>query len=366
MVRLARLNVPARLQDAEARAQHEATEHREARVVRDLACALLSARGSCTEQPELARVQSVLTSAGLRLDLAHAPCPGAGETALPVRLRKGSGWLYAKRDGEWSRDDAERIAARLAELLDQGEERARRSATQAEADAGRHAEVAKSAILHAISNDLESPLTAVKTAAGALTEPELGEEERIRLGRVVAAEAEELARIVADLADLSRIGAGAVNPKPESCDIAATIERSADRVRMHRGDYAINFNLPPNLPHVNADPAQLERVFVNLIDNAVKFSPPGGAIEIRGVAANGRVTVRVVDRGRGIAPGRQAQVFEPFVRHGDAHPGSGLGLAICRGFVEANGGRIALQSQARDGSAFAVTFPVGQQPSAVH
>ena len=119
------------------------------------------------------------------------------------------------------------------------------------------------------------------------------------------------------------------------------------------------------LPLVRADATQLERVFTNLIDNAVKFSPPGAAVEIRAAASNGRVTVRVIDHGRGIPPQQQAQVFEPFVRGRDAQPGSGLGLAICRGFVEANGGRITLQSRARDGSAFAVTFPVARQPSIV-
>jgi two-component system sensor histidine kinase KdpD len=97
----------------------------------------------------------------------------------------------------------------------------------------------------------------------------------------------------------------------------------------------------------------------------VKFSPPDKPVEVRGVAANNRVTIRVVDHGRGIPPIQQSQVFEPFVRGRDAQPGSGLGLAICRGFVEANGGRITLQSRTRDGSAFAVSFPIAPQPSVV-
>ena len=119
------------------------------------------------------------------------------------------------------------------------------------------------------------------------------------------------------------------------------------------------------LPLVRADATQLERVFTNLIDNAVKFSPPGAAVEIRAAASNGRVTVRVIDHGRGIPPAQQPRVFQPFVRGRDSQPGSGLGLAICRGFVEANGGRITLQSRTREGSAFAVSFPVAKQPSLV-
>ena len=136
-------------------------------------------------------------------------------------------------------------------------------------------------------------------------------------------------------------------------------------MRAQRGDHQIRIDLPRDMPLVRADPAQVERVFTNLVDNAVKFSPPDTPVEVRGAAANGRVTIRVIDHGRGIPPQQQAQVFEPFVRGRDAQPGSGLGLAICRGFVEANGGRITLQSRARDGSAFAVTFPVARQPSIV-
>jgi two-component system, OmpR family, sensor histidine kinase KdpD len=105
-------------------------------------------------------------------------------------------------------------------------------------------------------------------------------------------------------------------------------------------------------------------VFSNLLENAIKFSPPGAPIRVSGGAAAGRVTVRVTDRGRGIPSQHRARVFEPFFRgRGDAGSGSGLGLAICRGFVEANGGRILLQTGADQGTSFAVSFPVVSQPS---
>jgi two-component system sensor histidine kinase KdpD len=128
--------------------------------------------------------------------------------------------------------------------------------------------------------------------------------------------------------------------------------------------HPIEFALPPELPLVRADAAQLERVFSNLLENAVKFSPAGAPVRISGSAASGRVTVRITDRGRGIASQHRARVFEPFFRgRGDAGAGSGLGLAICRGFVEANGGRILLQSGSEQGTSFAVSFPVQRQPA---
>jgi two-component system sensor histidine kinase KdpD len=114
---------------------------------------------------------------------------------------------------------------------------------------------------------------------------------------------------------------------------------------------------------VRADAAQLERVFSNLIENAIKFSPPDSPVRITGGVGGGRVTVRVIDQGRGIPAQHRTQVFEPFFRgRGAAGVGSGLGLAISRGFVEANGGTIVLQSGVDRGTSFAVSFPLVRQP----
>jgi two-component system sensor histidine kinase KdpD len=131
-----------------------------------------------------------------------------------------------------------------------------------------------------------------------------------------------------------------------------------------RTEHPIEFSLPTDLPLVRADAAQLERVFSNLLENAVKFSPPGEPVRVTGGTGAGAVTVRVIDHGRGIPSQLRARVFEPFFRgrRGDGS-GPGLGLAICRGFVEANGGRIVLQSEAQRGTSFAVSFPLEQQPS---
>jgi two-component system, OmpR family, sensor histidine kinase KdpD len=138
----------------------------------------------------------------------------------------------------------------------------------------------------------------------------------------------------------------------------------ASAVAHLRTPHPIEFEVPADLPLVRADAAQLERVFSNLIENAVKFSPPQLPIRLTGAGAAGRVTVRVTDHGRGIPSQHRSRVFEPFFRgRGAAGGGSGLGLAICRGFVEANGGRIILQTGADRGTSFAVSFPVATPPS---
>jgi len=104
-------------------------------------------------------------------------------------------------------------------------------------------------------------------------------------------------------------------------------------------------------------------VFANLLQNAINYSPDGVPVRITGGVGAGSVTVRVIDRGRGIPPSQRAHIFEPFFRGRDSG-GSGLGLAISRGFVEANGGRIQMQTGTAEGTSFAVSFPLVAQPVA--
>ena len=167
---------------------------------------------------------------------------------------------------------------------------------------------------------------------------------------------------MADLLALSRIEAGAVNPRPDWCDLHDTVATAAEQVRAVHGEHPIEIDLPPDLPLVRADPVQMERVFANLIENAVKFSPPDEPVRVQG-AGEPRVIVRVSDSGGGIAPAQRGHVFEPFFRGRDGNPGSGLGLAICKGFVEANGARIQVQTGSGRGTTFLVSFPRTPQPS---
>ena len=363
---IARLAAVARAQAEQAalRAKQALQREREAKLLAEAASSLLGAADArkATVGPGLRRA---LEEAGARLDLCHAPTPKPGEAALPLRMAAGTGWLYIERDGRWTRADADRVIDALSHVIALAQERTRIADLEADAEATRRADGAKTAIMHAISHDLRTPLTAIGTAAGALREPGLSVEDRAELASVVGTETERLERMVSDLLDLSRIEAGAVNPQTDWCDLNDTIARAAEHVRRQRSDFPITLDIARDLPLVRADSAQLERVFTNLIDNAVKFSPTGKPVEVRGISANGRVTIRVLDHGRGIPPAQQSQIFKPFVRGRDAQQGSGLGLAICRGFVEANGGRIALQSRGREGAAFAVSFPVVAQPQLV-
>lgn len=349
-------NAQAQLADTEAR-------EREARLLAEAATALL-ASPTGPAKTLAPRMERTLAEAGARLELCHAPSPRASESALPLPMDGATGWLYVDREGPLSRDDAARLQRGLADLVRAAQERSRVGDAALDAEAGRRAELTRTALMHAIAHDLRAPVARLADASNDLRRPELQADERLDLAGAICDESGRLQRMVDDLLDLSRIDAGAVNPQPDWVDLNDVVVRAIESVRSQRGDFAVRVDLPHDLPLVHADGDQLHRVFENLVDNAAKFSPPGEVVEIRGACANGRITIRVVDKGRGIPVAQQSQVFRPFVRGRDEE-GSGLGLAICRGFVEANGGRIALQAGGRAGSAFVVSFSTVSQPAPI-
>jgi two-component system sensor histidine kinase KdpD len=353
--------------EAESRARVAADREREAKLVAEVASAILAGESMAAQLESIGNRVAAATGAR-RARVARESVPNAAEDelAVPLHARSGSGWMYLSRDVSWDREAIERVAASLGRLIDVAVERERVSEHAAENEAARRAEVAKTAILHAISHDLRSPLTAITTAGSALGIG-VSEEERLELIEVIEAESARLARLVDDLLDLSRIESGAVAPQADWCDLHDVVASAAAHAS---GEHPIEFELPADMPLVRADAAQLERVFSNLIENAVKFSPPGAPVRITGGASAGRVAVRVADRGSGIPRRYRSQVFEPFFSArgsgsglGEAGGGSGLGLAICRGFVEANGGRIVLQTGRDAGTTFTVSFPVASQPA---
>jgi two-component system, OmpR family, sensor histidine kinase KdpD len=293
------------------------------------------------------------------------PVPAHSKEEHAVRLvsSEGSGWLYVRSGLGWEREDAERLAGALGRLVDVALERERLASQAAETEATRRADVAKTAVLHSVSHDFRSPLTAITTAAGGLREGALSPSDREDLLSVIEDESQRLARMVGDLLDLSKIEAGAVHPRTDWCDLRDVVSGAVGQVRSAHGDHPMAIDLPEELPLVQADAAQLERVFANLLQNAIKFSPGGVPIRVTGGVGAGLVTVRVIDRGRGIPRSQWASIFEPFFRGRDSG-GSGLGLAICRGFVEANGGRIQMQTGTAEGTSFAVSFPLVAQPVA--
>ena len=353
-----------RAAEAERRAELAAAREREAGMLAEAATALLGGSADLVEV-----ISASLDRAGrgeLRLGATAAPQKREGETARRLPSETRPIWLYAAESSTWAESDLERIGIPLARLIDVAAERERTAERSAETEATRRADAAKTVILHAVSHDLRSPLTAIRTAASGLRDVATGAEERAALLNAIEAEADRLTRLIGNLLDLSRIEAGAVHPRVDWCDLLDVVSTAVSNVRGLDGSPAVRLDVQGELPLIRADAVQLERVFWNLVENALRFSPPDEPVRITGGTGGGRVTVRVVDRGPGVPASERSAIFQPFHRgRSGSRDGVGLGLAISKGFVEANGGELRLQADAADGTAFAVSFPLVEQPATV-
>jgi two-component system sensor histidine kinase KdpD len=230
-----------------------------------------------------------------------------------------------------------------------------------EAEALRRSDAIKTAVLHAVSHDLRSPLTAIVTAASGLANPEvrLAEADRLELVTTIRSEAERLDRIVGNLLDLSRLESGVAAPHPEIWLAEELVGRAIEQLGKNADRVAADIDT--DAPPVLVDAVQIERVLVNLLDNALKFSPPGSQVDVRVEEREGALLVHVVDQGAGVADGERERVFEPFRRgEGAAVRGAGLGLAIARGFSEANGARVWAEPDPWGGH-FVLALPVADR-----
>jgi two-component system sensor histidine kinase KdpD len=244
----------------------------------------------------------------------------------------------------------------------------RRDAVQAaavETEALRRSDDVKTALLRAVSHDLRTPLTAIVAAGHALSAPSLTTEEQTELSQAVVAEGERLSALVENLLDLSQLQAGRAEPRRDWVSLEDVLFAASEGMRATGGE--IRVSVEPDLPEVRADAAQLERAFANLLENAERYSG-GHPVSVSARSADTRVLVRIVDQGPGIDPAERERIFEPFYRgtRGRDHwVGSGLGLAIARGFVEANGGTISVDSLPGQGTSFLVSLPLEAPPAKV-
>jgi two-component system sensor histidine kinase KdpD len=165
-------------------------------------------------------------------------------------------------------------------------------------------------------------------------------------------------KLVANLLDLSRLQAGAAQPEPDIWAVDDLIVQALDEVGEPGRWVEVAF--PEESPTVRADADQIERVLVNLIENALKYSPPDEPVHVQVTPTASDVLIRVVDHGPGIAGADRERIFEPFQRAATdgAVRGAGLGLAIARGFADANGGRVWTESQEGQGSTFVLALPL--------
>ena len=257
------------------------------------------------------------------------------------------------------------FAAQVASAL----ERARLADEAQQVQLQMEAERLRSSLLSSVSHDLRTPLAVITGAASALLQPlpELAPEARRDLTETISEEAQRLNRLVRNLLDMTRIASGAIKVakewQPLEEIVGAVLNRLEDALR----DRLVDVRLPPDLPLVPIDAVLIEQVLINLLENALKYTPKGSPIDLSARKEGQAVIVELADRGPGIPAEHVDKIFEKFYRLPREREGSGagLGLAICRGIVEAHGGRIWAENRGGGGAVFRFTIPIEGAPPSV-
>jgi two-component system sensor histidine kinase KdpD len=297
--------------------------------------------------------------------------PEAGVRCLPLETREGGvGVLVvAPRDtGRLLSPEQRLLLEGFASLAALGIERARLSEQARQAAVLRTTEHLQTALLNSISHDLRTPLAVITGSVSSLLEAEeagfdLDREARLDLLENAQEEAERLNRLVGNLLDMTRLEAGAMKIKLVAGDVQDVIGAALERAARRLENRPVVTDIAAGLPAVQIDFVLMVQVLFNLLDNAVKYSPPGSAIEIHARAAAKEVEIRVCDDGLGIPPEDLERVFTKFYRVQSLNgtTGTGLGLSICRGIVEAHGGTICAENLAGGGTAFVICLPAVEQ-----
>jgi two-component system sensor histidine kinase KdpD len=260
----------------------------------------------------------------------------------------------------------ETFASQVASSLERVRfaEEAKRAEVEAES------ERLRSSLLSSVSHDLRTPLGVITGATSTLLHDDarIDPASRRDLLETAHEEAERLNRLVRNLLDMTRLASGAIRPKKEWHPLDEIIGVALNRLDQSLRGRTVEVLLPPDLPPLPLDSVLVEQVFLNLLENALKYTPSGSPIEIRAVARAQEVEIEVSDRGPGVPPAEKGHVFEKFyrLRREGSAGGAGLGLAICRGMIEAHGGRIWVEDREGGGSSFRFTIPVEEAPPDVY
>jgi len=236
------------------------------------------------------------------------------------------------------------------------------------AQVGIETERLRNVLLSSVSHDLRTPLASITGSASSLLESgdSLDARTRHELLQAIHEEADRLNRLVQDLLEMTRLESGAVTVRKEWHPVEELVGAALGRLGKRIGPRPVLTRIPADLPLVPLDGVLIEQVLINLIDNALKYTPETSPIEIAASADDGSVTVEVADRGPGLASGDERRVFDKLYRgQAEAGRGSGLGLAICRGIVEAHGGRIWAENRLQGGVTFRFTLPVKETPPSI-
>jgi len=225
----------------------------------------------------------------------------------------------------------------------------------------------RNSLLAALSHDLRTPLTVLVGLAEslALTKPPLSPEQ-LESAEAIQDEARRMSTLVSNLLDMARIESGEVKLNLQWQPLEEVVGSALNAAREMLKHHLVEVHLPRNLPLVHIDALLIERVLVNLLENASKYTPPGSRITMAAEIVGDQLSVSVSDNGPGLGAGREEAIFQKFTRgeRESATPGVGLGLAICRAIVESHQGKIVASHRPGGGARFTFTLPLGHPPPA--
>jgi signal transduction histidine kinase len=229
----------------------------------------------------------------------------------------------------------------------------------------RQAEEMQSTFISVISHELKTPVALIKGYVGTLRREDVRWDSKVVLDSlaVIEEEADHLAELIENLLDASRLEAGGLPINSTDLSLPRLVERLAERFRTQTEKHEIVVDFPPEFPVILGDEQRLSQVILNLLSNAMKYSPKGGEIRVVGQVRPEHVVVCVQDQGPGIPPGDIPHIFDRFYRAGEtarSTKGAGLGLYLTRAILEAHGGTIWVDPQYKDGARICFSLPRAQ------
>ncbi len=221
----------------------------------------------------------------------------------------------------------------------------------------------RNSLLSSVSHDLRTPLATIAGASSSLldVDKKLGTQERHELLQSIVEESHRLARLVDNLLDMTRLEAGTITLNKQWHVLEEIVGSALTRLRRELVGHGVRVAIPDDFPLLFLDGVLMEQVFVNLFENASRYTPSGSRIDVTARKTGIQVEISIADNGPGLPAGSEGRVFDKFFRgtplHPDARRGVGLGLAICRGLVRAHGGELSARTRPEGGAEFLITLP---------
>jgi two-component system sensor histidine kinase KdpD len=302
---------------------------------------------------------------GFRLAAVDGEVPGEHDERVPMRSGGqvvGALVVVAGGPGSSGFGEAERrVLATFANQAALAVERGQQEEQRNRALALQETDRLRTALLNSVSHDLRTPLASIKASASSLLDREVrwSDAERDEFLATINTEVDRLTRLVHNLLDMSRIEAGALDPRLVESSLAEVVGPVVRRARA-ASRQRVDVDVPDELAPVLVDPVRLDQVLTNLLDNASRYAT-GSPVQVVARQDGDGIELRVVDHGPGIPVPERERVFDQFYRlkGGGRRPeGTGMGLAICRGIVQAHGGALRVETTPGGGASFVLTLPV--------